>query len=83
LTAKLIGVAAHYARLLIRVSSGSATTTRPTDLVRKGRDIERRVLALAMRYHHDDRVILNGPQYHGVTGTRGRRGGELFIDLPQ
>src|SRR3569832_945140 len=32
----------------------------PDDLVRKGRDIERRVLARAIRYHLDDRVILNG-----------------------
>ena len=30
------------------------------DLVRKGRDIERRVLARAIRYHLEDRVILNG-----------------------
>jgi formyltetrahydrofolate deformylase len=28
--------------------------------VRKGRDIERRVLARAMRQHLEDRVILNG-----------------------
>ena len=28
--------------------------------MRKGRDIERRVLARAVRYHLDDRVILNG-----------------------
>jgi formyltetrahydrofolate deformylase len=28
--------------------------------VRKGRDIERRVLARAVRYHLEDRVILNG-----------------------
>ena len=32
----------------------------PEDLVRKGADIERRVLARAMRYHLEDRVILNG-----------------------
>ena len=31
-----------------------------THLVRKGRDIERRVLARAIRYHLADRVILNG-----------------------
>jgi formyltetrahydrofolate deformylase len=28
--------------------------------VRKGRDIERRVLSRAVRYHIEDRVILNG-----------------------
>jgi formyltetrahydrofolate deformylase len=33
---------------------------RPDDLIRKGRDIERRVLARAVRYHLDDRVIMNG-----------------------
>lgn len=32
----------------------------PEDLVRKGRDIERRVLARAVRYHLQDRVFLNG-----------------------
>ncbi|MEP6869858.1 MAG: formyltetrahydrofolate deformylase, partial [Novosphingobium sp.] len=32
----------------------------PDDLVRKGRDIERRVLSEAVRLHLDDRVLLNG-----------------------
>ena len=32
----------------------------PESLVRKGRDIERRVLARAIRYHIDDRVFTNG-----------------------
>jgi len=32
----------------------------PDDLIRKGRDIERRVLARAVRYILEDRVILNG-----------------------
>ena len=32
----------------------------PDDLVRKGRDIERRVLAAAVTYHLQDRVLLNG-----------------------
>ncbi|MBM6593156.1 formyltetrahydrofolate deformylase [Microvirga pudoricolor] len=32
----------------------------PDDLIRKGRDIERRVLARAVRYYLEDRVILNG-----------------------
>ena len=32
----------------------------PDDLVRKGRDIERRVLAEAVRLHLEDRVLLNG-----------------------
>jgi len=33
---------------------------RPDDLVRKGRDIERRVLAEAVRLHLEDRALLNG-----------------------
>ncbi len=32
----------------------------PEDLVRKGRDIERRVLARAVTYLLEDRVLLNG-----------------------
>ena len=32
----------------------------PEDLVRKGRDIERRVLARALRWSLEDRVLLNG-----------------------
>ena len=32
----------------------------PKDLVRKGRDIERRVLARAVRWVLEDRVLLNG-----------------------
>jgi formyltetrahydrofolate deformylase len=32
----------------------------PDDMVRKGRDIERRVLAEAVHLHLEDRVLLNG-----------------------
>ena len=32
----------------------------PDDLVRKGRDIERRVLARALSFHLEDRVLQNG-----------------------
>ena len=32
----------------------------PDDLIRKGRDIERRVLARALRWRLEDRVLLNG-----------------------
>jgi len=64
---KLIGATAHYVTSELdegpiieqdveRITHGD----RPDDLVRKGRDIERRVLARAVRYHLDDRVILNG-----------------------
>ena len=64
---KLIGATAHYVTRDLdegpiidqdveRISHRDA----PDDLVRKGRDIERRVLARAIRYHLEDRVILNG-----------------------
>ncbi len=64
---KLIGATAHYVTSDLdegpiieqdveRISHGDT----PDDLVRKGRDIERRVLARAVRYHLDGRVILNG-----------------------
>src|SRR4029077_1738953 len=64
---KLIGATAHYVTCDLdegpiidqdveRISHRDA----PEDLVRKGRDIERRVLARAMRHHLEDRVILNG-----------------------
>ncbi len=32
----------------------------PADLIRNGRDIVRRVLARAVRYHIEDRILLNG-----------------------
>ena len=63
---KLIGATAHYvtrdsmkARSSTRMSTHqpSRYAGRP---LRKGRDIERRVLARAMRHHLEDRVILNG-----------------------
>ena len=64
---KLIGATAHYVTSALdegpiidqdveRISHRDT----PDDLVRKGRDIERRVLARAMRHHLEDRVILNG-----------------------
>jgi len=64
---KLIGATAHYVTADLdegpiieqdveRISHADT----PDDLVRKGRDIERRVLARAVRYHLEDRVILNG-----------------------
>jgi formyltetrahydrofolate deformylase len=64
---KLIGATGHYVTADLdegpiidqdveRISHADT----PDDLVRKGRDIERRVLARAVRYHLEDRVILNG-----------------------
>jgi len=64
---KLIGATAHYATrdldegpIIDQDVERISHRDRPEDLVRKGRDIERRVLARAIRYHLEDRVILNG-----------------------
>ena len=64
---KLIGATAHYVTAdldegpIIEQDAERIThADRPEDLVRKGRDIERRVLARALRYHLEGRVILNG-----------------------
>ena len=64
---KLIGATAHYVTCDLdegpiieqdveRISHQDS----PEDLVRKGRDIERRVLARALSWHLQDRVIMNG-----------------------
>ncbi|MFN3521142.1 MAG: formyltetrahydrofolate deformylase [Phenylobacterium sp.] len=64
---KVIGATAHYVTADLdegpiieqdveRISHRDA----PKDLIRKGRDIERRVLARAVRWHLEDRVLLNG-----------------------
>ena len=64
---KVIGATAHYATADLdegpiidqdveRISHRDS----PDDLIRKGRDIERRVLARAVRYHLEDRVLLHG-----------------------
>lgn len=64
---KLIGATGHYVTTDLdegpiieqdveRISHHDT----PDDLVAKGRDIERRVLSRAVRYHLEDRVILNG-----------------------
>jgi formyltetrahydrofolate deformylase len=64
---KMIGATAHYVTADldegpiihqdVEVISHADT---PNDLVRKGRDIERRVLAEAVRLHLADRVLMNG-----------------------
>ncbi|MEM9013795.1 MAG: formyltetrahydrofolate deformylase [Pseudomonadota bacterium] len=64
---KIIGATAHYVTADLDegpiieqdVEQVSHRDT-PDDLVRKGRDIERRVLARAVRHHLDERVIVNG-----------------------
>lgn len=64
---KLIGATAHYVTSDLdegpiieqdveRISHQDSAE----DLVRKGRDIERRVLARALAWHLDDRVLVNG-----------------------
>jgi len=64
---KLIGATAHYVTsdldegpIIEQDVERISHRDTPEDLVRKGRDIERRVLARAIRYHLDDRVILDG-----------------------
>jgi formyltetrahydrofolate deformylase len=64
---KMIGATAHYVTAdldegpIIHQDVEAIThADRPDDLVRKGRDIERRVLAEAVRLHLEDRVLLNG-----------------------
>src|SRR3546814_195458 len=64
---KIIGATAHYVTsdldegpIIEQDVEHVSHRDRPDDLIRKGRDIERRVLARAVRYHLDDRVILNG-----------------------
>ena len=64
---KLIGATAHYVTsdldegpIIDQDVERISHRDTPDDLIRKGRDIERRVLARAMRHHLEDRVILNG-----------------------
>jgi formyltetrahydrofolate deformylase len=64
---KLIGATAHYVTadldegpIIEQDVERVSHFARADDLVRKGRDIERRVLARALTWHLDDRVFLNG-----------------------
>jgi len=64
---KLIGATAHFVTsdldegpIIEQDVERITHRDTPDDLVRKGRDIERRVLARAVRHHLEDRVILNG-----------------------
>jgi formyltetrahydrofolate deformylase len=64
---KLIGATAHYVTsdldegpIIEQDVERISHRDSPDDLVRKGRDIERRVLARAVRMHLEDRVIPNG-----------------------
>ena len=64
---KLIGATAHYVTgdldegpIIAQDVETVSHRDVPEALVRKGRDIERRVLARAVRYHLENRVLLNG-----------------------
>lgn len=64
---KMIGATAHYVTadldegpIIHQDVESISHADMPEDLVRKGRDIERRVLAEAVRLHLEDRVLLNG-----------------------
>jgi formyltetrahydrofolate deformylase len=63
---KLIGATAHFVTsdldegpIIEQDVERISHRDTPDDLVRKGRDIERRVLARALSYHLEDRVLLN------------------------
>ena len=64
---KMIGATAHYVTgdldegpIISQDVEQVSHADTPDDLVRKGRDIERRVLARAVEWHLQDRVLLNG-----------------------
>jgi formyltetrahydrofolate deformylase len=64
---KMIGATAHYVTgdldegpIIAQDVEHVSHADTPEDLVRKGRDIERRVLAQAVAWHLEDRVLLNG-----------------------
>ncbi|MGH6786487.1 MAG: formyltransferase family protein, partial [Novosphingobium sp.] len=64
---KMIGATAHYVTAALDEGpivhqdvEAVSHADRPEELIRKGRDIERRVLAEAVRLHLEDRVLLNG-----------------------
>jgi len=63
---KMIGATAHYVTehldegpIIHQDVEAISHADRPDDLVRKGRDIERRVLAQAVHWHLQDRVLMN------------------------
>jgi formyltetrahydrofolate deformylase len=63
---KLIGATAHFVTsdldegpIIAQDVEHITHRDTPEDLVRKGRDIERRVLARALSYHLEDRVLVN------------------------
>jgi len=70
---KIVGATAHYvtaeldAGPIIEQDVGRVTHRDTVeDLKHLGRDLERRVLARAVRWHCDDRVIVHGNKTVGV-----------------
>jgi formyltetrahydrofolate deformylase len=66
---KMIGATAHYVTeeldegpIIHQDVEATSHSHTPEDLVRKGRNIEQRVLARAVLYHLQGRVLLNGPK---------------------
>jgi len=64
---KLIGATAHYATtdldegpIIEQDVARASHRDSPADLVRKGRDLERTVLARAVRWHVEDRILVYG-----------------------
>lgn len=64
---KMIGATAHYVTadldegpIIAQEVEPISHADTPDDLVRKGRDIERRVLSCAVSYHLDDRILIDG-----------------------
>jgi formyltetrahydrofolate deformylase len=64
---KMIGATAHFVTadldegpIIVQDVEPVSHADTPDDMVAKGRDIERRVLARAVQYLLDDRVLLNG-----------------------
>jgi formyltetrahydrofolate deformylase len=64
---KTIGATAHYVTgdldegpIIEQDVERISHRDTPDDLIRKGRDIERRVLARAVRWRLEDRVLANG-----------------------
>jgi len=64
---KMIGATAHYVTadldegpIIHQDAEAISHSDTPEDLVRKGRDIERRVLATAVLLHLEDRVFIDG-----------------------
>lgn len=64
---KMIGATAHFVTadldegpIIAQDVEAISHRDKPDDLVRKGRDVERRTLARAVHYYLTDRVLLNG-----------------------